>query len=394
VNLKTGAKVSGHKRYRSPNGESRPYRDGDRYKLCKVVTFPDGSKRKVTGSGYTRAQCEANTAALVSKHLSQFKSDTEPETVLDTCQHWLSEVRSLQPMKPKTRVGYQHAIDKSIKPCLGTIKLTELKREDIQKMYAKLSKEGKSFYVLKEVRAVLNGAINEAILSNKIQFNPVSGVKLPQKPKVKPTYFDATEAQMILQKASERGELARWLIAIQLGLRQGECLGLSWEDLDLDSEAPSLTVNKTLSRVTGKGLILDTPKTDSSVRTIPLTPTVVFVLKEHKRKQLAEKLRTGSKWRTFEQVFTTPAGQPLDPSNDRKAWKSLLFAAGVEYKKLHAARHTTATLMHENGVDLLSISHVLGHSSMSTTAAFYAHVPNGTKLKAVAALGKVLGGRG
>lgn len=390
MKLEDNDKTIVRKRYRSPNGESRPYRDGDRYKLCKTITFPDGTTKKVTGSGLTRMQCEANTAALIKKRLAEFAPQTEPETVLDACQHWLSDVRSLQPMKPKTRAGYQHAIDKSIRPHLGKKKLVDLKREDIQKMYASLTKAGKSFYVLKEVRAVLNGAMNEAILANKIQVNPVSAVKLPQKPRVKPTYFDTSQAQTILAKAEERGELARWLIAIQLGLRQGECLGLSWEDIELDGETPTLTVRKALSRVTGKGLVLDTPKTDSSARTIPLTPAIVRVLREHKRKQMEEKLRLGSKWRTFEHVFTTPAGKPIDPSNDRKAWKELLLAAGVPYKKLHAARHTTATLMHENGVDLLSISHVLGHSSMSTTAAFYAHVPDGTKLRAVAALGEVL----
>jgi site-specific recombinase XerC len=116
-------------------------------------------------------------------------------------------------MKHKTRVGYQHAIDKSIKPYLGKVKLVDLKREDIQRMYAALTKAGKSFYVLKEVRAVLNGAFNEAILANKIDINPVSAVKLPQKPKVKPTYFEASEAQKLLAKAEERGELARWLVA-------------------------------------------------------------------------------------------------------------------------------------------------------------------------------------
>jgi integrase len=390
VKLEDNDKTIVRKRYRSPNGESRPYRDGDRYKLCKTITFPDGTTKKVTGSGLTRMQCEANTAALIKKRLAEFAPQNEPETVLDACQHWLSDVRSLQPMKPKTRAGYQHAIDKSIKPHLGKKKLVDLKRGDIQKMYASLTNAGKSFYVLKEVRAVLNGAMNEAILANKIQVNPVSAVKLPQKPRVKPTYFDTNQAQAILLKAEARGELARWLIAIQLGLRQGECLGLSWEDVELDGETPTITVRKALSRVTGKGLVLDTPKTDSSARTIPLTPPIVRVLREHKRKQMEEKLRSGSKWRTFEHVFTTPAGKPIDPSNDRKAWKELLLAAGVPYKKLHAARHTTATLMHENGVDLLSISHVLGHSSMSTTAAFYAHVPDGTKLKAVTALGEAL----
>ena len=394
MKLENDNKPSNRKRYRSPNGESRPYRDGDRYKLCKTITFPDGTRKKVTGSGNTRTQCEINTAVLVAKRLAEYSVAEREETVLDACTHWLTSVRSLQPMKPKTQAGYRHAIESYIAPEIGHIELKELDREHVQKMYGNLTKTGKSFYVLKEVRAVLNGALGEAILANKIQFNPAQSVKLPQKPKTKPIYFDLQQTQLILEMAKSRGELATWLVAIHLGLRQGERLGLSWEDLDLESENPTLKVRKTLSRVTGKGLIFDSPKTESSIRTIPLTSEIVGVLKEHKRRQLELKLQTGSKPGSFTQVFTTPCGKPIDPSNDRKAWKELLQAAEVPYKKLHAARHTTATLMHENGVDLLSISHVLGHSSMNTTATFYAHVPNGTKLKAIVALENVISSRG
>jgi integrase len=232
VKLETSDKPSGRKRYRSPNGESRPYKDGARYKLCKTITFPDGSTKKVTGSGNTRTQCERNTAALIAKHLSKFSPLNEPETVLDACQHWLNDVRALQPLKPKTKAGYLHAINSNIAPRIGQIKLSELNRGHIQKLYAELTKAGKSFHVLKEVRAVLNGALNEAMLANKVQFNPVTAVKLPPKPKAKPIYFDMEQTQKILEAAQKRGELATWLVAIQLGLRQGERLGLSWEDIE------------------------------------------------------------------------------------------------------------------------------------------------------------------
>ena len=388
----TNTKINKGRRYRSANGESRPYKDGSRYKLSKSITFPDGTTKKIVGSGNTRTQCEINTAALIKKRLAEHTGTQKTETVLDACQHWLSGVRSLQPLRPKTGTAYQHAISNRIGPSIGGISLVELKREHIQRMYSDLTAAGHSYHVLKDVRVVLNGTMKEAFLSNKINIDPTYGVKLPPKPKSKPIFFTLEETRQILLTAANRQELATWLLALQLGLRQGERLGLTWDNLDLDSSNPTLTVTKTLSRVTGKGLQLSEPKTESSARVIPLTAEIVAVLKEHRKNQLEAKLRNGSKFQSFIHVFTTPVGGPIDPANDRKAWMKLLEASGVAYRKLHAARHTTATLMHENGVDLLSISHVLGHSSLNTTAAFYAHVPNGTKLKAVSTLGNALGG--
>lgn len=389
--VQTNTKLKVVKRYRSANGESRPYKDGNRYKLSKVITFPDGTTRRVTGSGITRIQCEINTDALIEKRLSHYVGKSKIDTVMEMCQQWLDEVRSLQPIKPKTKWGYQRAINTRIGPKIGHFKLSELKREHIQRMYSELTAVGHSYHVLKDVRVVLNGTLKEAFLANKISIDPTYGVKLPPKPKAKPVFFTLEETRQVLSTAANRGELATWLIALQLGLRQGERLGLTWDNLDLDCANPILTVTKTLSRVTGKGLLLSAPKTESSARVIPLTTEIASVLKEHRRNQLEAKLRTGSKSLSFIHVFTTPTGAPIDPSNDRKAWMKLLEASGVAYRKLHAARHTTATLMHDSGVDLLSISHVLGHSSMSTTAAFYAHVPNGTKLKAVSILQQALG---
>jgi len=378
-------------RYRSPNGESRIYKDGSRYKLSRLITFPDGSTTRITGSGNTRAQCETNTKALVSKRYSEFVSGhSATELFADYCQHWLDQVRSLQPIKPKTRVGYQGAIDRGIRPYLGNIKLTELKRSDIQAMYSALTQAGKSYYVLKEIRVVLNGALSEAVLSEKISNNPATLVKLPPKPMVKPTSFTVEEVQKILNTAATRGELARWLTALHLGPRQGERLAWRWEDLDLDTENPVVRVRYGLQRVTGKGLVLLTPKNASSVRDLPLTPEIVRVLKEHRKLSNEARLRTGSKWRSFEHVFTTPDGKPIDPSNDRKAWVALLAEANVPYKSLKTARSTTGTLMHAAGVDLLSVSKVMGHSSISTTAQYYVSVSMDTKHKAIIALGNVL----
>ena len=184
--------------------------------------------------------------------------------------------------------------------------------------------------------------------------------------------------------------MARWLLAYHLGLRQGECLALHWDDLDLTSNPAKLSIRGSLSRVTGKGLVIDSPKTKSSFRTIPLTDELVAALKVHKRLQAQAKLLAGPAWRERGLVFSSSEGTPIDPANDRKKWKSLLKDVGVPYRKLHSARHTTATLMFGNGVPLLTVSKVLGHSSINTTAEFYAHVDTSSKLEAVKVVSEVM----
>ena len=106
-------------------------------------------------------------------------------------------------------------------------------------------------------------------------------------------------------------------------------------------------------------------------------------LKRHKKSQAQQRLLSKARWDSRDFVFTTPIGKPIDAANDRKAWISLLNKADVRYRKLHCARHTTATLMHSHAVPLLTISRVLGHASINTTAEFYAHVETHTKLEAI-----------
>jgi integrase len=123
--------------------------------------------------------------------------------------------------------------------------------------------------------------------------------------------------------------------AFYLGLRQGECLALCWEDIDFQSEPATLKVRRTFSRVTGKGLVIDTPKTPSSNRTIPLSQDFVEELKRHKKSQSQQRLKSRTRWNSRDFVFTTPSGKPIDAANDRKAWVALLRDAGVRYRKLH-----------------------------------------------------------
>ena len=385
MNQKTSNSLIKHKkRYRSPNGINRVYKDGYRYKLKQKIVLSDGREITVVGSGKTRSQCERNTKRLCDKKRAQAgESASNRESLADYCQHWIDNIKSYDGTKNNTLTSYRTALAKRIRPLAQGLDVRSVKREDIQKLYGEMQRQNLSFYVIKDVRAVICGSLDEAVDSGILTNNPARGVKLPPRVKKDPDYFTVDEVKKVLEAASNSGLKVRWMLAFYLGLRQGECLALCWEDIDFQSEPATVKVRRTITRITGKGLVIDTPKTPSSYRTIPLSQDLVEELKKHKKAQAQQRLMTQTRWDSRDFVFTTPSGKPIDSANDRKAWIALLGDAGVRYRKLHCARHTTATLMHSHSVPLLTISRVLGHASISTTAEFYAHVETDTKLKAV-----------
>jgi integrase len=373
-------------RYRSPNGKNRPYLDKGRWKLVSRHVLPNGEVIKVIGSGRTQRDCITNTEKLIEKRIRQSKNDHRGQLFIERCDMWIEAKRSLSQLRYKTIEGYSGVLRLHITPYFKDKEISEISRQHLQMFYAKLIKEGKTYSTLKEVRAVMLGVFKEALNDGEISFNCARDIQLPPKPKLKPTYFTPGEVARILVVARQKNEYLIWAIAFFLGPRQGERLALSWSGLDLNAEPPILKVSQSVQRQKGKGLVLVAPKNESSIREYPIPEQLISELKALKAEQNAMSLSSPVPWNKYGLIFPTIEGTPIDPSNDRKKWKLLLQEAGVPYRKLHAARHTTATLMHASGVDLLSISHVLGHSSIHTTAEFYAHVPNETKAKAISTL--------
>ena len=379
------------KRYRSVNGERRIYKDGLRYKLKDVIELPDGRKVTFVGSGKTRSVCEANTLKLRQKKLRELELvNNSKNTVEDYCLHWIVNVKEPAGLRPNTIAGYKHALNSLITPNIGKTSLTKLTRQDVQELYGKLTRLGKTYFSIKEVRAVLCGALEDAVISGLVPTNVARGVPLPKRPVTRPVHFTAEEVKKVLGRAQQRGDETRWNLAFTLGLRQGECLGLKWDCVEIEGNNAHLKVKRTLTRVQGLGLVLGPVKTQSSDRIIPLSDLQVSMLRRHRSAQKEACLRTGRRFRDDDYVFITVDGTPIDPANDRKAWVSLLREAGVPYRKLHAARHTTATLMHSADTPLLTISKLLGHASIATTAEFYAHVETSSKLKAINQLEEVI----
>ncbi len=161
-------------------------------------------------------------------------------------------------------------------------------------------------------------------------------------------------------------------MALALGLRQGEALGLAWDDLDLDGG--TLTVRRALQRQLGRGLVLVEPKSRAGHRPISLPPQLIDALRTHRAEQAAERLRAGNVWEDHGLVFAQPNGRPVDPRADHRAWKNLLAAADVPDARLHDARHTAATLLLSQGVPARVAMEIFGHSQISLTLQTYSHV--------------------
>ncbi len=185
-------------------------------------------------------------------------------------------------------------------------------------------------------------------------------------------------ARRLLDAAKLDRNAARWSIALALGLRQGQALGLTWNDIDFDSG--SLTVRRALQRLKGQGLVMVEPKSQADRRTIALPASLRRGLQTHRQ----EREYAAQPWQEHDLVFAQVDGKPIDPRADWRAWKALLVRAEVRDARLHDARHTAATLLLQQGVPARVAMQVLGHSQISLTLGTYSHVVPALARKATA----------
>lgn len=216
---------------------------------------------------------------------------------------------------------------------------------------------------------VLRIALGRALKSGKVFRNVAALVDAPPKANHELSPLTADQVATFLDSIEGDHQRALYVTAIGTGLRQGELLGLRWADVDLD--AGMLTVRHTLQRGTRT---LAEPKTERGRRTLRLPGEVQEALRDHRRRQLAERLATGARWVDEDYVFTTGQGRPLAARNVLRSWHEHLERAGLPSQPFHNSRHAYATLLLEDGEELGVISRTLGHSQIATTADVYAHL--------------------
>jgi integrase len=236
------------------------------------------------------------------------------------------------------------------------------------------------------VRAILSAALADGVREDLLGRNVASAVRLPT-PRSDFQPFTLGESRRYLLAAAYHRHGVLYELALRTGLRRGELLGLQWADIDL--QAGHLTVRRTLARTKG-GPTFQPVKTHRSARRIVLPRDCVTSLKRYKQRQDIDRRDAGAAWKDTGLVFATTTGGPLDPAAVHRNHQILCEIADVRYVRFHDLRHTCATLLLEQGVDLVTVKDLLGHAQIHTTADVYAHVRLRLQRKAIEAIGDAL----
>lgn len=279
---------------------------------------------------------------------------TDDSTVAQWLTHWLEEIAPGR-VRPRTLQGYQGYVRTWLIPHLGKHRLDRLKPEHVRALHRAMEDAGKSPATRRQAHAILQRALKVAEREGKVSRNVATLVDAPETGKAHYDYLTAIESARVLQAATD-ADRARLVVALLMGLRQGEALALRWEDADLDVGVAH--VHRSLARIAGRGLVEGPVKSSASVRFVPMVPAVVEIMEEWR-------LVTGGQGLVF------GGDSPVNPRRDWQCWKDALSRAGVKDVPLHGARASCASLLREIGYSERVIADILGHAQVSTTQAHY-----------------------
>ncbi|MGD9724361.1 MAG: tyrosine-type recombinase/integrase [Pirellulales bacterium] len=339
---------------------------------CAVVSlgWRNGRRHRKHFYGETRADVREQLTAALRAHQQGLPVDPERQTVAQFLDRWLTDCCEPS-VRPSTLRSYRDTVRLHIAPVLGKLPLAKLSPHDVQTFIKAQLAAGLSPRSVQYHHSVLSRALNRAVKWDLVARNVAKLVAPPRVPRHEINPFAPDEARQFLDAVAGDRDEALYTVAIALGLRRGEALGLRWDDIDFD--AGTLRVRHALQRAP-TGLQLTEPKSDRSRRTIATPALVARALRAHRARQLTRRLAAGSRWQDTGFVFTTSLGTPMDERAVHKRFKAVLAAAGLRHQRFHDLRHACASLLLAQGVHPRGVMEVLGHSQISLTMNTYAHV--------------------
>jgi integrase len=309
------------------------------------------------------------TAALRSKQLG-LPLPSEKQSVAQYLRGWLENVAKPN-TRPKTFTSYEYITREHLIPALGGKMLAKLGPQNVREFMKARTDSGLSAKTVKHFRDTLRCALNVAVRDCVLARNAAALVKPPRGTPRALSVLTQVQARQFLEAAHGCRLEALFSVAICIGLREAEALGVRWEDVDF--QTGTINVRYQLQRINGK-LQLTQPKTEKSQRAIPMPAITRSALAAHLVAQREMKEIAGTRWVESGLVFTTGIGTPLDQRNMRRDFYRLVKSSGVPKIRFHDLRHSAATLLLAQGVHMKAVQEILGHSSFNTTANVYAHV--------------------
>ncbi|WP_250291456.1 site-specific integrase [Frankia sp. CiP1_Cm_nod1] len=398
-------------RTKRANGQGSIYQRADGLWVgAAYVLMPDGTTRRRPVYGKSEEIVRGKLTELQANSDQGIPAEATGWTVEKFLTYWLAQ--SVKPnAKPATYHGYEMMVRVHICPAIGKKRLNKLTAADVRLFMRQMEnsclccKHGRdarrsvkdrrccavgrccqaipSRRLVQQAHAVLRNGLQAAVREELIRRNVAKLVKVTP-----PRYginrgLTVDQARALLDAAAGDRLYALVVLALFLGLRRGELLGLQWSDVDTDRG--TLTIRRTLQR-TGGALHLVTPKTDTSFRTLPLIGLVADALTEHRKLQDAEREAAGKRWVSTDHVFTTKIGTVIEPGNLRRTWEPLRRAAGLDGVVFHGLRHTCVTLLLDLGVPPHTVREIAGHSAIEVTMTIYAHSSMAEKRAALSRL--------
>ncbi|MET8558609.1 tyrosine-type recombinase/integrase [Streptomyces sp. NPDC004959] len=380
------------------NGDGTVYQRKDgRWEAAGYVLAPGNTRRRVRVYGTTRKEALAKLTEKIATSNRGLPIPSAQGSVTAYLTYWLENV-AVHHLRENTHTRYSAVARLYLIPGLGRKKLARLAAKDVRTWLNRLRttcqccarsldtardqrlccaagrccSKRLSPLTLTYVHSVLKSALEHAVREEEIPRNVARNVRTgtPRPRRFEP--LTAEEAREFLAAASGHRLQSLFELALHTGLRKGELLGLRWEDLDLAGGTAS--IRRTLQRTNSGGLTTLPTKTKNSERRIALPTPCLRSLEQHRDRQLKERKAAGTGWKDNGYVFTRPDGAPIEGATLTRHFDTLLHRARLRRIRFHDLRHSAATLLLEQGVELVVIKELLGHAHIGLTATVYAHV--------------------
>ena len=360
------------------NNEGSIYRRKNGTWAAQYTVWTAEGRKRHSVSGRTRVEVSRKLTEAMANRDGGLIYDAGKLTVGEYLDRWLADsVKGT--VKETTYANYCYITRVHVSPALGRMKLKSLTPAHLRGFYGEKSCSDLSPATVKKMHVVLRKALSQAVSDGLMPRNAAYGVKPPRvsAPGEEIRPLDSEECGAFLE--ASRGERleAMYVLAIHCGLREGELLALRWEDANLEATKPALLVRRTLTRgEDGRGWIAGASTKSGKGRRVRLTRPAVTALKDHRKRQLEERMRLAGVWQDQDLVFPSETGSLLNPSNLRnRSFKRIKARSGVrEDLRFHDLRHTCATLLLSEGANVKVVSELLGHASITITLNTYSHV--------------------
>ena len=351
---------------------------------------PETGKRIIKNVlGKTQAECKAKLSAALESVKGIDVSRADEYTVATWLRSWY-DIYAKPNIRVATADRYHLMVEQYTIPRIGNIKLTKLTAHDLQKLYKELMENGRidrksghgnpglSSTTVRSLHLMLHSAFERAVKERLIPRNPTEDCIAPKIQKFEMQILQPEHIKEYLNAANARGLLPMFYLELVSGLRKGELTALLWSDLDIQNR--TISVSKQASWDTEHQLILSRPKTGNSIREVSIPQDAVELLKQEHAKH------PDNPW-----MFPSGrTGEMYHPDSVVTLHKRILKDAGLEHIRFHDLRHTFATLALQNGVDVKTVSSMLGHYDAGFTLRTYTHVTRQMQQKAAEKMGSFM----